>query len=946
MKTENLDSTKHKVRYLVCGLALVAIATLVIARPFYRSSAASGAAAAQKELGNEEGQRRLWSDPTTFEMLSGAARTALEAKFGRLVEGGTKPVVPAPGAQGQSKDKVTSEAGSEDSVLSALTNPLVNDPTTDATAQKTQSETTIVLGSSSNVIGGFNDSGSFVGGAQKFTGYSTSSDSGATWTDKGTLPTNANGDAGDPVLARNTTTGRIYLITLNFTGAGLRLFRSDNDGATFLAPVNPGPGVGASDVLDKEWITVDNFGGSGNGNVYNLVRNFVGGGNSGGVFLFRSTDNGDTWGPSGGTLIAGAGSFNVQGAFVAVGLDHSVYAFWLDQSAGSGTANILKVRRSTDQGVTFGTAATIATLNTTGVNGSLGSVGGFRTNAFCHAAVNPVNGNVYVVYDDINAPAPTDNGDVYFRQSTNSGATWSASTKLNTDVTTNLNWSPTLAVTPDGTKVGVFWYDRRRDPSNAKIESWGRIGTISGASVTFGFDFCISNASFPAVFGQDPVVNSVYMGDYDMAAADNSFFYTTWGDNRLASAPDVRFAKISVAGPGPEIAFSSAAISGGNGDGVVQPDECNNLSVTISNCGSAAATGISATLATSTSGVTVVDATQPYADIAPGASGTNAIPFKVSTSPSFVCGTTINFMLTVSYAGGPDIIQFNVPSGGEDYVFSTSSLNSIMPGTTDIGNHGDDVTTSIALPFSYTFYGSSFGSAIVSSNGNLQLVGNSTAFSNACLPTPALNMAIIPHWDDLRTDIVAGTGIFTSTSGVAPNRIFNIEWRASYFSGAGGANFEIRLFEGQQRVDFIYGTVDQTGAGATVGVQKDTGSRFTQFECNTGGIASGLGVSFTLPPCAGGGGECVTCTVPDTQLPTITCPVNISRNTRGNKCVIVTYAPTFSDNCPGTTVTCSPASGFCFPVGTTTVTCTATDASGNTATCPFTVTVVKQRGGG
>ncbi|MEK6321839.1 MAG: HYR domain-containing protein [Acidobacteriota bacterium] len=32
-------------------------------------------------------------------------------------------------------------------------------------------------------------------------------------------------------------------------------------------------------------------------------------------------------------------------------------------------------------------------------------------------------------------------------------------------------------------------------------------------------------------------------------------------------------------------------------------------------------------------------------------------------------------------------------------------------------------------------------------------------------------------------------------------------------------------------------------------------------------------------------------------------------------------------------------SGSTFPLGTTTVTCTATDASGNTATCSFTVTV-------
>ena len=40
---------------------------------------------------------------------------------------------------------------------------------------------------------------------------------------------------------------------------------------------------------------------------------------------------------------------------------------------------------------------------------------------------------------------------------------------------------------------------------------------------------------------------------------------------------------------------------------------------------------------------------------------------------------------------------------------------------------------------------------------------------------------------------------------------------------------------------------------------------------------------------------------------------------------------------------CNPPSGSCFPVGVTTVTCTATDASGNTATCSFTVSVFNGR---
>jgi hypothetical protein len=53
----------------------------------------------------------------------------------------------------------------------------------------------------------------------------------------------------------------------------------------------------------------------------------------------------------------------------------------------------------------------------------------------------------------------------------------------------------------------------------------------------------------------------------------------------------------------------------------------------------------------------------------------------------------------------------------------------------------------------------------------------------------------------------------------------------------------------------------------------------------------------------------------------------------------VTYAATANDNCPGTTVAYSPASGSTFAVGATTVTATATDARNNIATCTFTVNV-------
>ncbi len=83
-----------------------------------------------------------------------------------------------------------------------------------------------------------------------------------------------------------------------------------------------------------------------------------------------------------------------------------------------------------------------------------------------------------------------------------------------------------------------------------------------------------------------------------------------------------------------------------------------------------------------------------------------------------------------------------------------------------------------------------------------------------------------------------------------------------------------------------------------------------------------------------------TITVEDTQKPSIVCPADITVGNDPGQCsAVVNFTPTVSDNCPGVTYVCSPPSGYAFPVGVTTVTCTATDAANNTEVCTFDVTV-------
>ncbi len=90
-----------------------------------------------------------------------------------------------------------------------------------------------------------------------------------------------------------------------------------------------------------------------------------------------------------------------------------------------------------------------------------------------------------------------------------------------------------------------------------------------------------------------------------------------------------------------------------------------------------------------------------------------------------------------------------------------------------------------------------------------------------------------------------------------------------------------------------------------------------------------------------GAGGVGAMTVVDTTPPTIDPHANLTAEATSASGAVVTYsAPATHDAVSGDGVaTCSPASGSTFPVGTTTVTCSASDAHGNSASAKFSVTV-------
>ena len=78
----------------------------------------------------------------------------------------------------------------------------------------------------------------------------------------------------------------------------------------------------------------------------------------------------------------------------------------------------------------------------------------------------------------------------------------------------------------------------------------------------------------------------------------------------------------------------------------------------------------------------------------------------------------------------------------------------------------------------------------------------------------------------------------------------------------------------------------------------------------------------------------------DTTPPTLIVPVGVAADATSASGAVVVFDVSATDTVdPAPIVTCTPASGALFPIGETTVTCTATDASGNVATASFVVHV-------
>ena len=285
---------------------------------------------------------------------------------------------------------------------------------------------------------------------------------------------------------------------------------------------------------------------------------------------------------------------------------------------------------------------------------------------------------------------------------------------------------------------------------------------------------------------------------------------------------------------------------------------------------------------------------------------------------------------TPTVTGTPPTATPTPCNANANYTVTQQSGVSIVPGTQDIGNHCEMCVTPFDLPFPVRLYDRTFTSALIGNHGSVGFVANQNFDTSQCLPPtnpPMFNYAILPFWAEVRTDgygitcPAGGCGIFTSITGSPPNRTMHIEWRGSRFSNGnfGYVNFELRLFEGSPNFQVVYGQIFSSWEnGATIGVQKDLGSMFTQYACSTPSIAPGTSLTFSLPYCGPMGSPTPqptsTLTPPSTPTSTTVSPTRTGTSTN------TPVPPTGTSVPPTTSSTSVPTITTGTPINTTTPT--------------------------
>jgi hypothetical protein len=314
--------------------------------------------------------------------------------------------------------------------------------------------------------------------------------------------------------------GRAYLVSLGFDETsprnGVYLSTSEDGGRTWGDPVAVHSGTQTFD--DKEAVVVDNRDDSPyKGRVY-VGWDSITSNQQQPELITYSDDGGHSFQPPATLTNQGAN----LGVIPLVGPGGIVHAVWLSYQ---GQQALMLAAHSTDGGRTWSAPVTISSIRAFGVEGS-------RTGAgLPSAAIDGRNGTLYVVWEDDRFTPGTDQA--VLSRSTDDGQTWSAPIRVSDGPDGAPNFTPAVAVTPEGW-VGVSYYSLRNNPARVMVDEYLSVSKTGGQ--TFAKSLRLTASSWDLRFAA--AADGFFLGDYQGLVTSAKTFYPLWIGTFSASRLD------------------------------------------------------------------------------------------------------------------------------------------------------------------------------------------------------------------------------------------------------------------------------------------------------------------------------------------------------------------------------------------------------------------------
>jgi len=401
---------------------------------------------------------------------------------------------------------------------------------------------------------------------------------------------------------------------------------------------------------------------------------------------------------------------------------------------------------------------------------------------------------------------------------------------------------------PQGIRPGQVWLLRPTAPTTYETTSWGAqtgtfedisatgtsiatlVGDDDGEVIPIGFNFTFYGATNTTVgvssngyltFGAD---TTDFSNDTIPTATDpNALIAVFWDDLRVRTAGDVRY---QVVGAAP------------NRQLIVQWTNAELLSDADSRLTFQAALY-------ETSNRIELRYASMYSDLAGRAAGTSA-----TIGVENADGTAGRIASYNSRAIQPGSVVSIVPytSAAADYAVTPASAPIFedirLTGTLlAAGAASDDGSEAVDMGFATSFFGGSYTTAYVSSNGFVTFANvGASSLGNTDLPSAATPNALVAgFWDDLDpADAPEGSGVFTQTRGVAPNREFVVQYtNVPFFSPQPSSlTYQIIIRENGTS-DVVWADMSSPssperaqGSSVTVGVENADGTDGTRSSYN------------------------------------------------------------------------------------------------------------------